>query len=126
MRTHNMNKVVVSAIIRNSEGKVLVIHLSKEKNEGVIVPPGGKIELNENARECVVRECKEELAIDIKVNKLVGISEIFYGETDPWLFIYYEAEIVNGTPTPMEPNKILSTKWVDLDQIEQYENIRWV
>ena len=38
-----MNKLVVSAAIKNQKGQLLAVHLNKEKPEGVWVMPGALI-----------------------------------------------------------------------------------
>ena len=52
------------------EKSVLLIYRERD-NEKYYVFPGGKIESNENKEECIIRECKEELGIKIKVQKYV-------------------------------------------------------
>jgi len=59
---------VSCAIIVNSIGKVLVTQRSKK----MPLPlkwefPGGKIEADETAEACLIREIKEELNIDIEI-----------------------------------------------------------
>ncbi len=120
-----MNKVVIAAVIKNNKGQLLAVHLNKEKPEGVWVMPGGKLEDGESARECAIREAKEELGVEIEPIKIVGICEVDYGDNNIWLFIYYSAKIVSGTPVPQEENKTLDVKYIDLQQIHMYEKIIW-
>lgn len=121
-----MNKIVIAARIKNKGGKVLAVHLNKEKPEGVWVMPGGKLEDNESARNCVIREVKEELGIDIKPIKICGISEVSYGEDNVWIFIYYESEIISGTPIPQEENKTLEVKYIKPSELHMSETIVWI
>ncbi|MBI2325776.1 NUDIX hydrolase [Candidatus Collierbacteria bacterium] len=121
-----MNKVVIAARIKNKEGKVLAVHLNKEKPEGVWVMPGGKLEDNESARNCVIREVKEELGLDIKPVKICGISEVSYGEGNVWIFIYFESEIISGIPTPQEENKTLEVKYIEPSDLHMSETIIWI
>lgn len=120
-----MNKVVCSALIKNDEGKYLAIRLDKEVDGGVIIPAGGKLEPNETARECVVREVKEEVGLDVEVVKLAGIVEEEY-EDGIWTFIVYECKIISGEPVNMEPNQIMEIVWVDLGSIKNGDKIMWV
>jgi 8-oxo-dGTP diphosphatase len=121
-----MNKIVVSALIKNKEGKLLAVHLNKEKPEGVWVMPGGKLEDSESARNCVIRETKEELGIDIQPIKLTAVGEVDYGDGNIWVFLYYLSEIISGTPIPQEKNKTLDVKYIDLKDIHMHDKIIWL
>jgi 8-oxo-dGTP diphosphatase len=120
-----MIKIVVSAIIRNKENKVLAVKLAKEIVGGVWVPPGGKLEENETARECLIRELNEELDIEVELGEIVGITEEKYPDGE-WVFILYDAEIIKGEPKCMEPGKILEVGYVEIEQIKKHELIKWV
>lgn len=48
--------------------------------------PGGHVELGESTVEATIRECKEELGIDIKIDKLVAIHENFFTRDDGKIF----------------------------------------
>lgn len=37
--------------------------------------PGGKIESGETPKECIVREIREELAVEVKAEKIIGVVE---------------------------------------------------
>ena len=40
--------------------------------------PGGKIESGETPEECIVREIREELAVEVKAEKIIGVVEYDY------------------------------------------------
>ena len=40
--------------------------------------PGGKLEPAETPEECIVREIREELATEVKVEKIIGVVEYDY------------------------------------------------
>ena len=40
--------------------------------------PGGKIESGETHEECIVREIREELAVEVKAEKIIGVVEYDY------------------------------------------------
>lgn len=40
--------------------------------------PGGKIESGETPEQCIVREIREELATDVKAEKILGVVEYDY------------------------------------------------
>ena len=48
-----------------------IVLLKNERQEWEL--PGGKIEENESAEQCAIREIKEELAIDVQIVSLVDV-----------------------------------------------------
>ena len=59
-----------AVIIHN--GEVILLYRHKEKEEYYALP-GGHIELNETKEECLIREVKEELNINIRIISFLGI-----------------------------------------------------
>ena len=56
------NVVRVKGIILNSHGKVLLAH-----NNYTYQFPGGHVEENEDANDCIIREIKEETGISLDI-----------------------------------------------------------
>ncbi len=125
------NTVVASAIIKNEKGEVLLLHYDKEKERGVLIPPGGKLELGESARKAAKREAKEELDIDIMIEKLIGVSELIYEDSEEaWVFLFYSATIVNGIPKPMEDDRVdgktFGVDYYPIEKMNHFKAIRWI
>lgn len=70
MRT---NERAVGIIIRDN--KILIFRRFKD-GEHYFAFPGGGVEGGETAEEAVIREMKEELCIDIKIDKLLFVISI--------------------------------------------------
>ena len=66
-----MKEIDKIAFIYLKDGKILST-LSKGKDTYYI--PGGKREDNETDEETLIRECKEELSIDIKLEHLLNVN----------------------------------------------------
>lgn len=71
---------VTCAVIRNEDDEVLVV----QRGEGTDHPykwefPGGKISPGEKEEECIIREVKEELSMDIVICKRLQDVEYDYG-----------------------------------------------
>ena len=118
-----LNPIVASAVIFGTEGdtkdKVLLIRLNKETSAGVWVPPGGKVETGEQARDCAIRETYEELGIKIEIDGIYGLYEKTYGD-EIWTFILYKAHVVDGTPKSQEPGKVVEVKWVPEEEFKEH------
>ena len=70
---------VAAAIIRNADGRILICRRGQGGSCAFLWEfPGGKQEQGENMEECLVRECREELGIEIAVRGQVrhGLSHV--------------------------------------------------
>ncbi len=91
--------IVSAALIENSE-EVL---LSKRKEglfKGFWEFPGGKVEEAESPEECLQRELKEELGIQVKVEKIEEVVWMPY-EHFNLLLLLYKCKLEKGTPVPL-------------------------
>jgi 8-oxo-dGTP diphosphatase len=71
--------LVACAIIQNNQNKVLACQRSATMH----LPfkwefPGGKIEENETAEDCLIREIKEELNIEIQIIEQKSVNDHHY------------------------------------------------
>ena len=67
------NVVRVKGIILNSQGKVLLAH-----NNYTYQFPGGHVEENENADDCIIREIKEETGISLDIKEEAFLKIVTY------------------------------------------------
>lgn len=80
-------------------GDVLLIEKQRGLGEGKLVGPGGKLEADETPLECVVREVREELAVDLVDPYKVGEFTFRFGDEDPRLVHVFRANDLDGTPS---------------------------
>ena len=74
---------VVAAVIKDENGKILITQRNLQKDQGGLWEfPGGKIEPNETREDAIIREIKEELDIDIKVDNYLEEKVFNYPEKD--------------------------------------------
>ncbi|SFJ32344.1 NUDIX hydrolase [Thermoflavimicrobium dichotomicum] len=57
------------------DGKVL---LHREKDQEIWALPGGRAEMMEPSAETIVREIKEEIGLDVRVERLIWVAEQFF------------------------------------------------
>ena len=105
-------KKATAAVIVN-EDKILIAQRAKD---GFWEFPGGKIDEGESPMECVVREMKEELNIDIEVKKFLGIIEGVYRGI-PMQVHAFLAFPTGGT---MTLNVHSDAKWLKRRELEKY------
>ena len=108
---------VAAALIRRN-GSFLICRRPPGKSRALLWEfVGGKVESGETVENAVIRECKEELDVDIKVN------EIFYDVVHeyPDMKIHltlFDAEILSGEPKLLEH---IDMKWTDKYETDNFE-----
>ncbi|WP_062443051.1 NUDIX hydrolase [Herbidospora daliensis] len=85
----------VGAIIRDTEGRLLLIQRGHPPSEGLWSLPGGRVEEGETDDDALRREIREETGLDIQVGALAGTIVIgFYEIFD------YHAHVTGGDLRP--------------------------
>lgn len=90
------------------EKAILTIRLENEKN---FSPPGGHIEPGETPGEALVRELKEELGVDVELNKITHFKtycEVLGSTLTQRTYIYN----VSSWEGIMQPDENSQIKWV--------------
>lgn len=109
------SKPTASALIIKGD-KILLAQRAIEPYKNFWDVPGGFLKLKEHPEQGLAREIKEELNVDIKIKKLLGIFMDKYGASgDCTLNIYYLAEIKKGKLKPASDVK--SFKWFEIDNL---------
>jgi 8-oxo-dGTP diphosphatase len=73
--------IVVAAAIVERDGRFLLTRRLKGTHlEGTWEFPGGKCEVGESLEACLVRELREELAVDATVGRVVFVTRHAYSE----------------------------------------------
>ena len=91
---------VAGILIRN--GKVL---LQTPTNDTGYAFPGGHVSFGETNEDTLIREFKEEISADIKVNELRWVGEIFFHWGDKpchQICLYYMITLADDTQIPLE------------------------
>jgi 8-oxo-dGTP diphosphatase len=109
-------RVVVGAAIFDDSGRLLAAQRSAPaRYAGLWEFPGGKVEAGETPAEALVRECREELGIEIEVGALVGQADIDIG-----VLQVYRASIISGRPQAREHQEL---RWLPPDG---FEDVPWI
>jgi 8-oxo-dGTP diphosphatase len=67
--------------------------------------PGGKVEQGESDEQALVRECREELGVELSVGRRRWTGSHRYEDLEVELAVY-EAEIASGTPAPLHAHEL--------------------
>ena len=106
----------VGALIRNEEGRVLLC--DSHKWPGIYTVPGGHVELGETCEEALVRECREEVGLEIEVQELLSIQQVirpkeFFRSDAHFIFFDYLATAPGNQEARVDANEIQRVMWVD-------------
>lgn len=137
--------VRVYALLEHN-GKVLVMH---EPFQGKLIYkfPGGGLEFGEGTKDCLIREFKEELNLDVEITSHFYTQDFFvlnaFDPTEQVLLVYYKATITDKALANLkildadieellwiEPKQLKATKFtleadkvvVDLYKKENFES----
>lgn len=105
---------VVAALIREGE-KFMIFQRPLTKTRPLQWEfVGGKVEAGETLEEALIRECKEEIGVTVKVGKVFMEVDHKYPDIDIHLTLF-EAEIGAGIPQKLEHNdiRIISPEEID-------------
>lgn len=108
----------VTAAIIIKENKILLTQRSKEDKLSLKWEfPGGKIEENENEKECLKREILEELELNINVEKFFFKNIHKYNDKEIELN-FYICKIISGK---LKLNVHNNFKWVNKTEIKNFD-----
>lgn len=104
---------VTAALLRRGE-RLLVCQRPEGKRCALLWEfPGGKIEPGETPQECLARECREELDIQVRPLRLIGEAQS--GEPDARVRVrFYLCTLLSGEPRRLEHRALA---WLTLDEI---------
>ena len=105
-------------VVLNADGDVLI---DQRINEGLLGGmwefPGGKLEIDETPEDCMVRELKEELAIDVKLGPLYT-NYTYKTEQITYDLYFFIIKSYIGKIRKIVHDKI---KWLTLEEFKDYE-----
>ncbi len=108
---------VVAALIWD-EDRFMICQRPAEKARGLLWEfAGGKLEPGETKEQALIRECREELNIEL----IIGSEFMNVNHEYPDINIHltlFNAKIAAGTPQKLEHNDI---RWITPDEIPKYK-----
>ena len=111
-------------ILKNNQALLGQRHVDPEKadslmnGEGTWTMPGGKLDFGESFEEGAMREVKEEIDIDIKLEdlKVIALNNDIVPNAH-FVTIGLLCEKFDGEVKVMEPDEITRWEWFDLDNL---------
>jgi mutator protein MutT len=123
----NSQIIIVTAYIRNEAGDVLLAKRNQKdipEIHGMWEFVGGGIEFGEDPIDAIIREVREEIAVEVKdaklMPKIITNTQLQNDGTKKQFFILtYECKILSGIPIPNDP-EIAEVKFVPINEIKNY------
>jgi 8-oxo-dGTP diphosphatase len=112
-----LTKLVTAAVIER-EGRFLITQRLPDSAHlpGAWEFPGGKIEPDEDPRDCLAREVMEETGVRSEVGGIADVSFYRYEEFNV-LVLFYSCRITEGEPYPKD---CAAVKWIAADEFPLY------
>ncbi len=113
--------ILVSAIVLiDSDRRILIAQRPEGRSmAGLWEFPGGKVEPDETPEQALIRECEEELAIEVCGPCLSPLTFASHSYDDFHLLMpVFGCRIWKGVATPQEGQTLA---WVSINQLRDYE-----
>ena len=111
-----MTEVVAALIWRGDQ--FLICQRPAHKTRGLLWEfVGGKVEPGETLEDALVRECQEELAVELTVGDIFMEVTHAYPDLTVHLTLFH-AGIINGEPRLLEHNDL---RWITTGEIDDYD-----
>jgi mutator protein MutT len=113
-----MKAIEVAAALIYRGGKFLITQRYKDTHLGELWEfPGGKRERGESFEDCLVREIREELGVEISVGEL--FEEIQHDYPDKSVHLkFFICKLLFGEPQPLG---CAACKWIGKIELKDYE-----
>lgn len=92
-------KVAVALVVRDVQGRILLIRRGIPPGQGGWAFPGGYVDDEEEPARSAVRECLEETGCQAAVDDLVGVFHVV-SEDEALVVLAYGGHLVGGAATP--------------------------
>jgi 8-oxo-dGTP diphosphatase len=109
--------VIVAAGVLIERGRVLLTQRKKGSHlAGAWEFPGGKVEPDEDPRDALVRELREEIGIDVTVGEPIEVTFHAYPEKTV-LLLFFAVTRCEGSPDP-QPIDVAAVQWAATDALD--------
>jgi 8-oxo-dGTP diphosphatase len=106
----------VGAVIKDDEGRLLLIKRGHEPSAGLWSLPGGRIEPGETDAEALVREMREETGLEIEAGHLLGTVQRPGRQGTVIDIRDYTATVIGGTLRPGDD--AADARWVSTGELD--------
>lgn len=121
------SKVVAGCVVRNEEGRYLLVQEKQQKVYGLWNLPAGHVDKGEEIEVAAIREVKEETGYDVELGAKIGI----YHETTESPVRHAFIGHITGGELKIQQNEILDVDWFTFEEITIMKNegklrVEWI
>jgi 8-oxo-dGTP diphosphatase len=108
-----------------SRGRMLVLKRAPEMSyrAGSWDLPGGHLAIGESFEACLLREVKEETALDVGIDHLLGLHSM---APEPYMQAFYSCRLTVFQNVKLQPNEHIEHRWVTPDELASLELIPYL
>ncbi len=124
-KSSKLHIVAVVAVIRNKEGKYLVLKRSEWEKAypGMYTFPGGKVEDNDSIEETLEREVLEETGLVLKTRKILLKDKSFTRPDNQTVKVFsYLCDVEKDGPVIIS-DEHTDYKWVDPEELPSLNHV---
>jgi mutator protein MutT len=113
-----LSAIEVAAAILRRDGRLLITRRPRGTHlAGLWEFPGGKRKEGESHEECLLRELREEIGVEVEVGALV--REVRHAYLEKLVHLrFYECRLLRGEPEPIGCPEL---RWVRPDELRSFE-----
>lgn len=121
------SRVVAACVIKNDEGKYLLVKEAQPKVYGLWNLPAGHVDKGESIESAAVREAREESGLEVELIEKIGI---WHDKVQEPIRHAFTAKILGGKVKP-QPDEVLDVKWFSYDEIVKMKSdgklrVEWI
>lgn len=125
-KNNKLHIVAVVAVIRNSEGKYLLLKRSEREvaYPGMYTFPGGKMEDNNTVEETLRREVQEECGLTLTGGKILLKDKSFVRPDGQTVKVFsYLCFVEASEPVVFDANDFTDHRWVTVDEVDSLQHV---
>lgn len=115
---------VAYVLLFDEQGKNVLMVKNKGMKTSYYTLPGGTVERGETLEEAAIREVKEETGLEVEVNGIFSVSEVFFVDREHHtIFFTFRGEVIGGEINISFPEEIEEVTWMEPQRAEEYIHI---
>jgi ADP-ribose pyrophosphatase YjhB (NUDIX family) len=107
------SRVVAACVIKNDEGKYVLVQEAQPKVYGLWNLPAGHVDKGESIESAAIREAKEESGLDVELLEKIGIWQ---DKVEEPICHAFKVRITGGEIKP-QLGEVLDVKWFSFDEV---------